>query len=181
MNRFWIRLRCALGADTQPRELRSRINHVTLTSTGLIRKQAGPKFSRLENQYDPRLLLQREVAFLERLDGRHAPRLIDAGDDWIEMEHCGVELSSANLPKDWREQAVGIVEALSEARIVHRDIKAGNVLVKEGKLYLIDFGWSIWADETPYLSPRELCEGVPREHIYDNRIALDWLLTSFIK
>lgn len=97
------------------------------------------------------------------------------------MEHCGAELSADNLPADWREQLTEIAAVLAETGIVHRDIKPGNLLVKDDRLYLIDFGWAIWADEAPYPNPRELCEDVPREHIYDNRAALDWLLSTYIK
>jgi serine/threonine protein kinase len=97
------------------------------------------------------------------------------------MEHCGSELSADNLPAEWREQLAEITAVLAETGIVHRDIKPGNLLVKDDRLYLIDFGWAIWADEAPYPNPRELCEDVPRELIYDNQVALDWLLSSYFK
>lgn len=179
MKRLCHALRRVLGVGPRRGLLVSRINRLTLTSQGTIRKQAGPVFGRGDREYDPRLLIQREVAFLARLDGRHTPRLIASEDDWLEMEHCGAELSAGNLPADWREQIAAMSAVLAEAGIVHRDIKPGNVLVKDGHLYLIDFGWAIWANEEPYLSPRELCADVPREHIYNNRIALEWLLSSY--
>jgi hypothetical protein len=179
MKRLWHMLRRTLGSGPQRGLLESRINRVTLTAQGLIRKQAGPVFARGNHRYYPRLLIQREAAFLARLGGRHTPRLIAAGDDWLEMEHCGAELNAGNIPTDWREQVAAISAALAEGGIVHRDIKQGNVLVKDGHLYLIDFGWAICEAETPYVTPRELCADVPHEHIYDNRIALEWLLSSY--
>jgi len=181
MRRLWEGLMRRFGKAPARGPLESRINSLSLTPQGHVRKQAGPSFTRGVHRYEPHLLLQREVEFLRRLDGRCAPRLLAEGDGWFEMAHCGVELSCDNLPSDWREQASDIVAALAQACIVHRDIKPGNVLVDAGRLYLIDFGWAIWADEAPYLSPREFCEDVPREHIYDNRAALEWLLKSYAK
>lgn len=180
MKRLLHMLRRLVDVGRRRDLLESRINYLSLTSQGAVRKQAGPVFTRGGRRYDPRLLIQREAVFLARLDGHHAPRLVAFGDDWIEMEHCGAELSAQNLPADWREQVASISDVLAAVGIVHRDIKPGNVLVKDGQLYLVDFGWAIWADESRYLSPRELCAEVPREHIYDNRIALEWLLSSFV-
>lgn len=181
MKPLWWKLWRLVCSERQKRQFKSRINHVSLTPQGEVHKQAGPTFSRGGHRYDPRQLLQREAAFLKRLDGRHAPRLLVSGENWIEMEHCGEELSVENLPNDWHSQVAEIVAVLDQAGIVHRDIKHGNLLVKNGHLYLIDFGWAIWTNETPYMSPRELCEDVPPEYIYDNRAALEWLLSSYIK
>jgi serine/threonine protein kinase len=181
MKMLWWKLRRFLGTASHRVALKSRINRVSLTPQGTVRKQAGPTFIRGGHQFDPRWLLLREAAFLVRLDGRCAPRLLASGDDWIEMEHCGSELSADNLPAEWREQLAEITAVLAETGIVHRDIKPGNLLVKDDRLYLIDFGWAIWADEAPYPNPRELCEDVPRELIYDNQVALDWLLSSYFK
>lgn len=162
-------------------QMESRINALSLTLDGHVRKQAGPVFKRGEYRYEPRLLLRREMAFLKRLAGRHVPCVLAEGEDWFEMERCGVELAQDNVPPDWRKQIADIAASLDAAGIVHRDIKPGNVLVKEGRLYLIDFGWAIWADEAPYFSPRELCADVPREHIYDNRAALEWVVSLYAK
>jgi serine/threonine protein kinase len=38
------------------------------------------------------------------------------------------------------EQTLGILVHLHEAKIVHRDLKPGNLLIADGRVYLIDFG-----------------------------------------
>jgi serine/threonine protein kinase len=166
-----------IGSRIRRGAFESRINFLAVTPEGLVRKQAGSVFTRGNHRYDPRLLIQREAAFLAHLGGRHAPRVIAAGEDWLEMEHCGVELNAENIPISWREQVDAISAVLKDARIVHRDIKHGNVLVKDSQLYLIDFGWAIWEHEDPYVTPRELSGDVPHELIYDNQSALNWLLS----
>lgn len=181
MKTLWRKLSRFMGGTSNRGVLQSRINRLSLTPQGTVRKQAGPTFTRGEYQFDPRWLLRREAAFLLSLNGRCAPRLLASEDDWIEMEYCGSELSAANLPAEWRKQLAEIEAVLAETGIVHRDIKPGNLLVKGDRLYLIDFGWAIWADEVPYPNPRELCKDVPHELIYDNRAALNWLLSSYLR
>lgn len=162
-------------------EMTSRINKVTITSEGYVRKQAGNPFSRGEHQYDPVLLIRREAEFLKLLDGKRTPRLLSEGDDWIVMTHCGSELSRNNLPVDWRGQIDEIASILNAARVIHRDIKPGNILVHDGKLILIDFGWAIATGEEPYVCPRDLCTDVPREYIYDNLAALRSAISLYAK
>lgn len=163
----------------EPSPLRSRINAVSRTAQGQIRKQAGKPFSRGVHFYDPVQLIRREVYFLERMRGRRAPLVLDRGDDWFVMSDCGLPVTRESLPADWREQIEDIARALDDAQIIHRDIKPGNLLVLDQKLWLIDFGWSLSRGEAPYVCPRDLVKDLPKALIYDNRAALNWIVSTY--
>ncbi len=67
------------------------------------------------------------------------PKLIEEGDDWITMEWVGNPVSSLTQLK----QLGNIIEILSKEKIIHRDICNENLLFRDGRLFLIDFGWAI--------------------------------------
>lgn len=45
---------------------------------------------------------------------------------------------------------IGIIGYLHENGVVHRDIRTPNVLLDDGKVYLLDFGLARWADDDQY-------------------------------
>lgn len=48
-------------------------------------------------------------------------------------------------------QLINIIKYLHDNGIVHRDIRIPNVVIDQGKVYLIDFGLARWAEKTaPY-------------------------------
>ena len=63
------------------------------------------------------------------------------------MEYAGTPINKANAPKDWKEQLTKILADLVKEGINHNDIKHTEVLVKDGKIYLIDFGWMSRGDD----------------------------------
>ena len=76
------------------------------------------------------------------MSSKHFPKIISESDGEIEIEHCGKSLSPENLPKNWEQQLLKILKELIQNKIVHRDIKIENLMVKNEVIKLIDFGWA---------------------------------------
>jgi hypothetical protein len=85
----------------------------------------------------------------------------------IMIENCGEQLTVDNLPADWRVQLIEIIDDLARINIEHRDIRPDNLMVKDGKIKLIDFGWSIFKgvfEEENFVNIKEkppACLGFP--------------------
>ena len=100
---------------------------------------------------------QNEIKYLKILEKYNiTPKIIDNNDKELLLNGCGEILNQGNLPENWKDQITNIYEILKKENIYHNDIKFDNFTVKEGKIYLIDFGWS--TDNLPgfpYLNLKE--------------------------
>ena len=126
-------------------------------------------------------LLEREARWLDRLgpSGR-TPRLLARAPDTLTTEYLGEPLRQHNLPGDWRAQAQDILACLANAGCSHNDIKCDNLLVRDGRMALIDFGWS-----TPIGSPipKDWPKGIGAQHRravhdFDDRLAIEAACTE---
>ncbi len=98
-----------------------------------------------------------EIKALRKLKGKkHFPQLIseDHNNKIIYMTYCGEILTKKNLPKDWEKQCERIEETLYKCDIYPQDLTGKdnpvpphikNILVKDGIIYMIDFG--IWSNK----------------------------------
>ena len=154
-------------------QFRSKINSIEVTSEGTVLKTAGKKFKRKSREFNPTVLIKREIEFLKVLPDNFFPIVLKEGSNWYEMNNVGLPLTKYNLPKNFENQINEISQILEQNQIIHRDIKPENLLVKKGGLFLIDFGWSIFSYEEPYLTPREM-SNVPKDLVYNNLKALQW-------
>tara|TARA_Y100001968_G_C19448906_1_gene767170 strand:+ start:3634 stop:4218 length:585 start_codon:yes stop_codon:yes gene_type:complete len=161
-----------------PNILRYKSNIVEIKNNGNVLKKAKKYYREGDYSYDPKFLICREKAFLEVLNGIVTPKLVNYGPDWIEMEYAGKQISKNNLPSDWEYQINNISSILSKYDIIHRDIKLENILVKDKKIILIDFGSSVYKNEDYFFIPREVTE--PKELIYDNFYALNFYIGSLL-
>jgi predicted Ser/Thr protein kinase len=112
----------------------SIIEYLPMKIPKYVRKTLKPEKRKYVN------LVAKEVEALKRLRGSgRAPELVKFGKDWILMTYVGKRVRSNNLPKDWRAQVKDILRILREASISHNDIQWEEILVRKGRLYLIDF------------------------------------------
>jgi eukaryotic-like serine/threonine-protein kinase len=121
---------------------------------GAFEMNAAIKLIRVQRQsLDERLKLEREL--LARLDHRHIARLIDGGAtpdgqaylvmEWVEGKTLPQYLQSDSPSFDTRldlfEQIAEAVAHAHQRRVVHGDLKPGNVMVtSNGQARLVDFG-----------------------------------------
>jgi len=103
-------------------------------------------------------LAAREAAVLRRLDGPHFPRALDESRtgpystctiEAIEGRRLDADAWKAIADSDVRRFVEGCLDALCDLRqagVAHRDIRAANVIVRDGRPVLIDFGWAVHED-----------------------------------
>jgi hypothetical protein len=117
------------------------------TSTDLALREA--KFlTQLTEEYFPNVLsfyntALYSVVVLEKIDG---VRLIDKRDEIN---------ANPTLLNKFIFLCLDILEILQENDVVHRDIRPDNILIRNQKPVLLDFGWAI-SNSMPYITPDEL-------------------------
>lgn len=96
------------------------------------------KNERLESSF------KNEIKILKILDKypKHFPKIVLVGQNYFVMNYCGEMISAENIPVDVYTQVDDILNILNNEKIRHLDIKQFEVLVNNGILNLIDFGFS---------------------------------------
>lgn len=92
-------------------------------------------------------LIDNEERILDRLDNPHFPKILASTNGTLRIEDCGEPMNCGNLPPDWRAQLIAICDHLQDAKVVHRDVRPENLMIKDNIIKLIDFGWARMASE----------------------------------
>ena len=93
-------------------------------------------------------VLQREACVLGLLEKfEWAPRLLALNDHMLTTLYVGVPVNAANIPKDYADQFDQILKDLKSVGVEHGDITYPGthkieIMVLDGHLSLIDFGWA---------------------------------------
>ena len=89
-------------------------------------------------------------------------------------EYCSLKSITENNMDSMMIQCIHILESIHMNMVLHRDIKPHNFMIKNGELYLIDFGLSIfYIDDNKLHIPNNIGDfitGTPRyisQHIHD--------------
>jgi len=111
------------------------------TSAKYVRKERVKDITTFRTkQYDFVKLSANELFWLKKLSQfSWSPKLIEEGERHIIMTYVGEPVTITTLPSDWKEQMEVILSDLASVSCFHNDIKNAELLVKDGKLHLIDY------------------------------------------
>lgn len=129
--------KCTNGFGKTIQCFRSRCSFIEITDRGFVIKKHWHK-----------ALADREYRFLKLFEKHDiAPKPVAYGDE------LGIVMTKINGIRPANKEEVRklyppILDALEKEQVLHRDIRPANLLVSEGKMYLIDWEFSVKQGET---------------------------------
>lgn len=136
-------------------------------------------------------LAAHEREILAALDGAWFPRVLEQGSeegsDTVRLERVegdslrkvgraiGSDLEAFSA---FAQGCLAILEALRIAGVQHRDIRADNVIVRDGAPVLIDFGWAISPTRRIAAPPRLGEDGRPAAGVFDDCYSMGVMLAN---
>lgn len=114
--------------------LSSDIVYISINKNLCLKVYSDSKYSK--NSYKMEL---KNLKLLSNYE--HFPKYIGCQKSKILMEYCGEKISKDNIPDDFINQIDDIINIFRSFSISHNDIHPDNILVKNGKIILIDFAF----------------------------------------
>lgn len=125
---------------------------ITKGSTASITIKNDIVIKRVDNvTYAPYNVFERELFWLKRFkDVDFIPNLVDYDDvtKSLTLDYAGTRLTTMNRPKDIHSQFDDILSVLKAYNCSHNDINLRNILLLDSTIYLIDFGWSTFINDS---------------------------------
>jgi len=160
------------------------------TITKHIKKTIEPNISLFDHT-----CVDRELHILDILSKFDwSPKVISNTDTSITMTNVGERINKYNIPFDAVTQMTNILKDLKSVNVEHNDIKDEEILVKDGKLHLCDYGWAsinkdfscgesnisnkikphgIFSD----LNAIDICKNILKLKDYELHLIIDWSMT----
>ena len=112
------------------------------------------------------------------------PLSFDDNNKTITTIYSGEKINKYNIPSDWEDQRDYIIKVLNDHNCRHNDIKPDEILIDQGKIKLVDFGWAYELNkENPDIWPK--CLGAEfkcnKENLmFDDRCSFDKAILSIL-
>jgi len=117
------------------------------------------------------------LTILEMTDIIAKPISFDDIERIVTTEYVGEKINKYNIPIDWEEQRDHIISVLEKNNCRHNDIKPDELIVYNGEIKIIDFGWAI---ESNKKNPDNWPEGLGGEfkcnkknHLFNDKCSFD--------
>ncbi len=103
------------------------------------------------------------------------PHMLYGDADILVSHYCGQPVTSDTIPVNWQQQAQQILLDMESRGVKHNDIKTAEVLIKDDKMYLCDFGWASVNDDFS-VGREDICADEKPHGITEDKDALMKLL-----
>ena len=75
----------------------------------------------------------------------------------ITTTYLGDLLVKETVPDNWKEQVDYIIDNLKKYACSHNDIKPREIVIKDNKICIVDFGWAtLIGEKLPFCFPKSL-------------------------